>query len=78
MGVIVAFLLGSSFAYGDVTIKYDTIASTLTVKDDLRSNKETIIKNYADEFIWTVSDGVDINKTVKIDNTVNKNKVKDE
>ena len=76
MGVVVAFLLGSSFAFGDVTIKYDTAASTLIVQDDLGTNIGTVTKNPAGEFTWTLPEGVDISETVKIDDTVNANNIK--
>ncbi|BBA52742.1 autotransporter [Fusobacterium varium] len=74
MGVVVAFLLGSSFAFGDVTIKYEN--STLIVQDDLGTNIGTVTKNPAGEFTWTIPEGTDITKTVKIDDTVNTNNIK--
>ena len=76
MGVVVAFLLGSSFAFGDVTIKYDTAASTLIVQDDSGTNIGTVTKNSADEFTWTLPEGANITETVKIDDTVNTNNIK--
>ncbi|BBA52269.1 autotransporter [Fusobacterium varium] len=76
MGVVVAFLLGSSFAFGDVTIKYDTAASTLIVQDDLGTNIGTVTKNPAGEFTWTLPEGANITETVKIDDTVNTNNIK--
>ena len=76
MGVVVAFLLGSSFAFGDVTIKYDTATSTLIVQDDLGNDKGTVTKTSANEFTWTLPEGVDISETVKIDDTVNANNIK--
>uniref|UniRef100_UPI00356659DD beta strand repeat-containing protein n=1 Tax=Fusobacterium varium TaxID=856 RepID=UPI00356659DD len=75
-GVVVAFLLGSSFAFGDVTIKYDTAASTLIVQDDLGTNIGTVTKNPAGEFTWTLPEGANITETVKIDDTVNTNNIK--
>ncbi|WP_373079289.1 autotransporter domain-containing protein [Fusobacterium varium] len=74
MGVVVAFLLGSSFAFGDVTIKYEN--STLIVQDGSGTNIGTVTKNSADEFIWTLPEGVDISETVEIDDTVNANNIK--
>ena len=74
MGVVVAFLLGSSFAFGDVTIKYEN--STLIVQDDLGTNIGTVTKNPAGEFTWTIPEGTDITETVKIDDTVNTNNIK--
>ncbi|BBA50263.1 autotransporter [Fusobacterium varium] len=76
MGVVVAFLLGSSFAFGDVTIKYDTAVSTLIVQDDSGTNIGTVTKNSADEFTWTLPEGANVTETVKIDNTVNANNIK--
>ena len=76
MGVVVAFLLGSSFAFGDVTVKYDTAISTLIVQDDLGNDKGTVTKTSANEFTWTLPEGVDISETVKIDDTVNANSIK--
>ncbi|WP_373076875.1 autotransporter domain-containing protein [Fusobacterium varium] len=74
MGVVVAFLLGSSFAFGDVTIKYEN--STLIVQDDSGTNIGTVTKNPAGEFTWTIPEGTDITETVKIDDTVNANNIK--
>ncbi|BBA52485.1 autotransporter [Fusobacterium varium] len=76
MGVVVAFLLGNSFAFGDVTIKYDTAASTLIVQDDSGTNIGTVTKNPAGKFTWTIPEGTDITETVKIDDTVNANNIK--
>ncbi|WP_373076518.1 autotransporter domain-containing protein [Fusobacterium varium] len=77
MGVVVAFLLGSSFAFGDVTIKYDTVALTLIVQNDSGTNIGTITGNHATGFTWTVLDGTELkDETVKIDDTVNAKKIK--
>ncbi|BBA51391.1 autotransporter [Fusobacterium varium] len=76
MGVVVAFLLGSSFSYGDVTIKYED--STIKILDNSGTITEigTVTKNSADEFIWTIPEGTNITETVKIDDTVNTNSIK--
>ncbi|BBA51718.1 autotransporter [Fusobacterium varium] len=76
MGVVVAFLLGSSFAFGDVTVKYE--GSTIKILDKSGNVTEigTVTKNSANEFTWTLPEGVDISETVKIDNTVNANNIK--
>uniref|UniRef100_UPI00359C79A0 beta strand repeat-containing protein n=1 Tax=Fusobacterium varium TaxID=856 RepID=UPI00359C79A0 len=74
MGVVVAFLLGSTFAFGDVTIKYEN--STLIVQDGSGTNIGTVTKNSDDEFTWTIPEGTDITETVKIDDTVNANNIK--
>ncbi|BBA52059.1 hypothetical protein FV113G1_24090 [Fusobacterium varium] len=76
MGVVVAFLLGSSFAFGDVTIKYE--GSTIKILDKSGNVTEigTVTKNSANEFTWTLPEGVDISETVKIDDTVNANNIK--
>ena len=76
MGVVVAFLLGSSFAFGDVIIKYE--GSTIKILDKSGNVIEigTVTKNSANEFTWTLPEGVDISETVKIDDTVNANNIK--
>ena len=74
MGVVVAFLLGSSFAFGDVTVKYE--GSTLIVQDGSGTNIGTVTKNSANEFTWTLPEGTNITETVKIDDTVNVNNIK--
>ncbi|WP_373592288.1 beta strand repeat-containing protein, partial [Fusobacterium varium] len=76
MGVVVAFLLGSSFAFGNVIIKYEDSTLTLTAKygkDDIG----TITGNHAAGFTWTVLDGTELmDETVEIDDTVNANNIK--
>ena len=54
MGVVVAFLLGSNFAYGDVTVKYED--STIKILDNSGTITEigTVTKNSTDEFTWTL------------------------
>ncbi len=76
MGVVVAFLLGSSFAFGDVTIKYE--GSTIKILDKSGNVTEigTVTKNSANEFTWTLPEGVDIKETVKMDDSVNANNIK--
>ncbi|BBA51129.1 autotransporter [Fusobacterium varium] len=76
MGVVVAFLLGSSFAFGDVTVKYE--GSTIKILDKSGNVTEigTVTKNSANEFTWTLPEGVGINETVKIDDSINTNNIK--
>ncbi|BBA50516.1 autotransporter [Fusobacterium varium] len=76
MGVVVAFLLGSSFAFGDVTVKYED--STIKILDNSGTITEigTVTKNSDDEFTWTLPEGANITETVKIDDTVNTNNIK--